>query len=412
LRMLTNLETDQHKLMQIIMIGQPELLDKLAQPELRQLEQRITARYHLRALTMIETAAYVHHRLKIAGMGDKPIFTEKSLIRVFKLSGGIPRRINLLCDRALLGAYVKSSYTVDPPLLDRASIEVFGERRGGRFNFNKKLVAWAAAIIVVVSGGVGLSAAYYKNSNTDEIYQSRIEDPLGRRVQQSDGASAQLSSRETRRSSHRTLTGTLSMDQQPAAISKEFAYNALFAAWDIGYYVDMGKDYCEVAERFDLMCYKNRGTLKDIKSLNRPAVLQVKTLTGKLFYLTVVGISGNTIQVMLDGKINTFTTKELDVLWRRGEFIVLWRAPPGYSGAISPGKSGPDVLWLSNQVSVIVGRDLSSNTNLKYKGALVEDIKAFQAAQGLVDDGIAGSKTLIHLNSEVFDDVPLLMRDS
>jgi len=210
----------------------------------------------------------------------------------------------------------------------------------------------------------------------------------------------------------RAITGTLALDQQPVTISREFAYQALFSAWKVEYFVEMGNDYCEVAERFDLTCYKGKGNLKDIKGLNRPAVLKIKTLSGKLFYLTIIGINGRNVDVVIDGKVSSVTAKELDALWRRGEFIVLWRAPPGYRGAIRPGSRGPDVLWLSNQVSLIVGRDLSSDTKLKYSRSLVDDVKAFQSAQDITADGIAGSQTLIRLNSEVFEDVPLLVSDS
>jgi general secretion pathway protein A len=105
LRLLTNLETSERKLLQVVLIGQPELRRMLARPELEQLAQRVIARYHLDALTAAETAQYIAHRLSVAGMTTAQPFDPRAIQRVHRLTGGVPRRINLLCDRALLGAH-------------------------------------------------------------------------------------------------------------------------------------------------------------------------------------------------------------------------------------------------------------------------------------------------------------------
>jgi general secretion pathway protein A len=123
IRLLTNLETDETKLLQLVLIGQPELNDKLALPELRQFAQRVTARYHLGPLTPRETRAYVHHRLAVAGVYDE-IFPDWSLRRIHAASGGVPRLINVLCDRILLGVYAESARSVARRHLRRAVDEV------------------------------------------------------------------------------------------------------------------------------------------------------------------------------------------------------------------------------------------------------------------------------------------------
>ena len=110
-RLLTNLETETQKLLQIILIGQPELRELLGRVELRQLAQRITGRYHLDPLEREETAAYVRHRLRVAG-ATREIFTSGALREVQRLSGGVPRLINIICDRALLGAFTEDRHLV------------------------------------------------------------------------------------------------------------------------------------------------------------------------------------------------------------------------------------------------------------------------------------------------------------
>ena len=131
LRLLTNLETSERKLLQIILIGQPELRELLARPELEQLAQRVTARYHLEALTEQETAQYIRHRLSVAGLTGAVPFDAQAVARIHRLSRGVPRRINLLCDRALLGAYAGGKASADHTIVDKAAAEVLGTRPSG-----------------------------------------------------------------------------------------------------------------------------------------------------------------------------------------------------------------------------------------------------------------------------------------
>src|SRR5580704_7551080 len=148
-RLLTNLETNTQKLLQIILIGQPELRELLGRNELRQLAQRITGRYHLHPLSRDETAAYVRHRLRVAG-ATNDIFSPAALSEIFRLSQGVPRVINVFCDRALLGAYSLDRHRVTSPLVRHAASEVFGRR------FTPHWLPWAATagIAALLVGGL------------------------------------------------------------------------------------------------------------------------------------------------------------------------------------------------------------------------------------------------------------------
>uniref|UniRef100_UPI0035935B4E ExeA family protein n=1 Tax=Thiocapsa sp. TaxID=2024551 RepID=UPI0035935B4E len=126
IRLLTNLETSKHKLLQIFLIGQPELRRLLERDALRQINQRITARFHLRPFSPQETGDYIRHRVAVAGV-DRPLFTAAAIRRIYRCSGGVPRVVNILCDRALLGACVTRSSQVTPAIVKRAAREVQGE---------------------------------------------------------------------------------------------------------------------------------------------------------------------------------------------------------------------------------------------------------------------------------------------
>jgi general secretion pathway protein A len=148
-RLLTNLETATTKLLQIILVGQPELRELVARPELRQLAQRVTGRYHLEPLTREETAAYVRHRLSVAGATSE-IFTAGALSELHRIAAGIPRVVNVVADRALLGAYTRDQHGVTAALVRRAASEVYGRV------LNPSWLYWGSGVAAVL--GVALLA--------------------------------------------------------------------------------------------------------------------------------------------------------------------------------------------------------------------------------------------------------------
>ena len=157
LRLLTNLETSERKLLQIVLIGQPELRAVLARPELEQLAQRVIARFHLDALSQAETAQYIAHRLSVAGHTGALPFDTAALKRIHQLARGVPRRINLLCGRALLGAYAEGLGTVTRRVVDKAATEVFGDD-APRHRPRQMAVAGGAAVLLLAAGaGLGVA---------------------------------------------------------------------------------------------------------------------------------------------------------------------------------------------------------------------------------------------------------------
>ncbi len=154
-RLLTNLETAKHKLLQVILVGQPELRTLLARGDLRQLAQRITARYHLQPLNRSETGAYIRHRLAVSGAW-RSLFTPRAQVRVHRVSGGVPRLINAVCDRALLGAYARETSEIGPRLVRRAAREVFDGARPRR-----RWRPWVAALVLAAGTGALAGGAFH-----------------------------------------------------------------------------------------------------------------------------------------------------------------------------------------------------------------------------------------------------------
>jgi len=166
IRILSNLETDKEKLLQIILVGQLDLQTLLRSPELRQLDQRVSIRYELKPLDQETVAAYVAHRLTIAGGSASVAFTAKALEHVYRLSGGIPRLINLICDRALLAGFSEQANRITPEMVIHAAqsldVQPSSSLRVGRAASGASLSAAAAVVLLAAALGVGATALLYQ----------------------------------------------------------------------------------------------------------------------------------------------------------------------------------------------------------------------------------------------------------
>jgi len=374
---LTNLETNERKLLQIIMVGQPELNEMLSRRELRQLKQRITARYYLGPLTKQEVAAYVVHRLSVAGV-ERRLFSPSSLGRLFCLSKGIPRMINLLCDRALLGTYVQGKDMVDVSTLNKAAREVFGER----VQSVKRKTGWVIAGLLLIAGVVAGASAYYNLRSTTEEKKP-------------------------------TASLTLRSPQLPAGLpvenSEGSAYMALFRKWGITKQYQEDIPPCQQAASFGLECLQGIDNLNNLIKLNRPAVLKLFDDQGRGFYVALTELRQEKAIVESGHETRTVDVKEIEKRWL-GDYSLLWQVPPGYRGVIYPGSRGIDIAWLDMQLAALQGRKAHNKKIPAYDGDLVGQVKNFQLSEGLDQDGTVGPRTIIHLNNAAGSSAPKLLK--
>lgn len=392
IRLLTNLETNQRKLIQIMMIGQPELREMLSKPELRQLSQRITARYHLSPLSGDEVAAYVKHRLAIAG-ARSALFPESVMNMIFKTSGGIPRLINILCDRALLGAYVEGKEQVDKKILTRAAREISGETNK---NVHKKKTALVTVAGVLVFCIIVFAAYSFLRARAVIInveHNVKVEDPV------KEDSIAEAVSEEPRLSSLQWPGG------RPASLSQEMAYQELFRLWGMNYDVLHGVPPCRQAAKNGMRCLNKRGSLSSIRGLDSPAVLRLMDNTGQEFYALLARLDDSTATFIVAGETKRVALMDLAEKWF-GDFTILWKIPPSYQNEIKPGDRGAVVSWLSHQMRRVSGRHDEKGNKELFDEELVNEVKQFQLAQGIVPDGIVGPQTLIRINRAVGEPGP------
>ena len=428
LRLLTNLETNERKLLQIILIGQPELRDILARPELEQLAQRVIARFHLEALSEAETAQYIRHRLGVAGLENNKLFDRHALVRIHQLTRGVPRRINLLCDRALLGAYAEGRARVSAAVVDKAAGEVFGgapppapqaPRQGER----KRNEAGGAAGRwrgLALGGGLGVVAgAVLFGVATVAMNRGRpdaAEASAPHAASQAQAPAASAASAAERAGGGASTTLSMSTAIAPGAAASQVldtylrsetdAWRELTALWKLS--VDAG-DPCHAIQAQQAQCFRNNGGLALLRQLDRPAILVLHDGNGHAAYALLTRLSGQNATLAAGGRTQTVSLVTLARNWR-GEFATLWRAPPGFADKLVGGESGPVVDWLGQRLAVL-HNEAPPAGGRRFDPSLSAKVAAFQQAQGLKPDGMAGPMTFMQINRASGVDEPRLLVD-
>lgn len=458
IRLLTNLETNKRKLLQIILLGQPELREKLALPELRQLSQRIIARYHLGPLTKQETALYVAHRLALAGSSEK-LFSFSTLNEVFSRSGGIPRLVNMICDRALLGAYSQGKRKVDRITAARAADEVLGEKDGQAKR--SKVSRWyLIGILLFVVIAASSTAHYYrlyprsfaasmlfslKETSIPSVSFHESQAPQVSSLQEASQApesstekSAPVPSPEplsaeapqqpseqppeqpadqagSRRSGVGESTAEMpayaSMDKLAELVQahgQEPAYATLFGQWGAVFKPRETDKACRQAQVQGLWCFFGRGGMDDLRKWNRPAILKLLDGGGGELYATLTALEEGVVTFTVGDEKLKIPKDDVIGKWS-GEYILLWRAPAGYMDNLHLGNKGPLVGWLKSELGQAHGEARDVGPATVFDNALAEEVKRFQRSNDLDADGIVGPRTLSQLVMDSNAGGPVLM---
>lgn len=382
LRLLTNLETDTKKLLQVILIGQPELQQLLKRQELRQLAQRITARYHLLPLTLEEVGLYVHHRLQVAGRHE-PLFNQGSIKALHKYSGGIPRLINLLCERALMASYAKSTVPVDKKMVILASAEVLGE--------DIKQTNYLVPTGIAVAIGLFCVLGYLVLSNPDVAASHSTLTTAEIKPDVKVGAMAE----PQRQRGEAKLDTNQRVLNEAIANSRNIdtAYASIFGLWGKVPYI--GLSACQAAQQQGLSCFQQQGNWNSLIRLNFPAVVYLVDGQEQAFYGTVVSRSGDQLLLQLNEQ-QLWVDRDWFNRHFSGTFEILWQAPDGQPREIGQGSNLAQIQWLENSLAKI--DNTAPRLVDRFDTQLEEQLKRFQRKHGLRADAIAGSQTLVQLN--------------
>jgi general secretion pathway protein A len=390
LRLLTNLETRERKLLQIVLIGQPELRSMLARPELEQLAQRVIARYHLDALAEPETAHYVQHRLEAAGLTRPLPFDRRALRLIHRITRGVPRRINLLCDRALLGAFAGGHAAVNRAIVQKAASEVFDQSPRAAFAPWQRM-AVGAGVALAAAAGWWLVASQrpvprpLAQAASPVVAKPVVPVAAARAPPAAGGAAPAIA-----------VPPTLLSDQGQA-------WRELARAWKLA----PGEgDACRALQREQVQCFSRPMTLALIRQLARPGIVTLDAASGRPSYALLTALTADSATLRAGDGEQTVTLAALAARWR-GEFATLWRSPPGYNNRIGDGQGGPVVDWIATTLTAFDGAPPPSGPKSLDAG-LRSRVLAFQLAQGLPADGRPGPMTFMQLNRVAGLDEPRL----
>ena len=379
LRLLTNLETNTKKLMQVILIGQPELQQLLQRQDLRQLAQRITARYHLLPLTKQEVKHYIEHRLSVVGC-QQALFTSNALSTIHQLSKGIPRLINLLCDRALLGAYGLGKQQVDRKMVLVASKEALGIEYQPKAWWQNRAVLFGAAVLVLC-GAVAIGTM---------LGQSRINEQTAVNVVSSE-----------------TVKKDIVVDHQA---NQHFSSNIvdLFGRWRIVLDEEITEP-CDVAREYLLDCHWFKGNVTALKQLGYPASMQFVDEYGAAFYGNFIGTNKGQIIVDFNGQQEQLDNEWLATYWQ-GAALIFWQAPSINGEFIQSIDAGSELIliqWLEDQLANKQKRPARIVSS--FDQLLSNQLQQFQQSQGIMVSSGANTQTVMLLANQASQGMPVFI---
>ncbi len=379
-RLLTNLETPTQKLLQIILLGQPELRKLLDREDLRQLAQRITARYHLTPLDVAETEGYVRHRMTVAGCTRIP-FTRLGLKAIYQRSGGVPRLINIIADRALMAGFARELPNLGERLINRAADETLP---GNTRYWLRRYGAWAAtALLALAAAGIAFG------------WRSLYEPPpppisTEPAVAQPNQALEDLAAR---------------IAQAPA--TELDAYTELLARWQVNADVVSVQDASSCAPLIapGVACLRGRATLDQIARFDRPVILLLGDAS-RPTYAILQGVGARQLRVDLGSDHYELPRGSLAQFWS-GDFIALWALPSNVPATMKQGDAGAGVSWAQARLKSFDGAD--AETPGVFGSSLETRVRRLQREYAIRDDGIVGPETLFALSA--LDEVgPRLIR--
>jgi general secretion pathway protein A len=435
IRLLTNLETNSEKLLQIILIGQPELAQMLARPELRQLNQRITARYNLDPLNLDETSAYIQHRLQVAGMSPERVIFAPAVVRgIYKATRGIPRVINVLCDRMLLGAYGRNASRVDHDMLQLAIREVLGEQAASPPPW--RWLALAAMVLLLVWAAGWFLGKYSGMFPVDAI----SVDTVAHNTPVVDAASVDASATPAAATtgsavaakympveeaalaeappvvpasavaSEQAAVSVPAAQQVPAPQTIDIASamqpsgNTLARLWALNSDQPAPEFPCLDGLQYGLACTEGEvWTWDELAAFNRP--LSLETITPERFSAEtlLLGIEGASAWVWTEAGVAQVSLAELAPYWT-GRYRFLWHPPPGFVKPLAVGDDSPVVAAVA-QLFARLDKQPQPLSGTRFNRALEQRVRMFQKQHALIDDGIVGAQTLLKLNEQLGVDV-------
>jgi len=415
-RLLTNLETPKEKLLQMVLLGQPELRRLLRRQDLRQLAQRITARYHLAPLDLEETRAYVRHRMMVAGAQRIP-FSRSATRALYQRSGGVPRLINIIADRALAGAYARETSRVGAALVNAAASEVQPSEDRVHSNPWPTVIATASALLLL-----GISLVMW---GPDVLRRFDVQDPADSRSLAGDSAAGQSVSEQipelpgvrpvaavpkpeapvggTSGDSVSEVEPLDELDTSWLEIQTSRSWRQMARQWRDEEDHDAIRSACNGIAGTGYACLRESGNWSRVRRLGLPVIL---VLSGpETQRLLLRGVAENHLLVGGDEDRKRISKQDIESIWL-GEYIVVWPQAPGWPAEVRRGDSG-DAVDIVLEMARFAEPPWNGGND--FDAGFEAWLMTFQSSHGLTADGIIGRNTLIYLMAPTIREPRLLL---
>ncbi|NQZ93055.1 MAG: AAA family ATPase [Moritella sp.] len=393
LRLLTNLDVEHKKLLHIVLIGQPELQQKLKLPELRQLAQRITARYHLLPLTELELASYVAYRLSIAS-GNPGLFSRKILKLIHRHTAGVPRLVNLVCDKALYYAFKTRDDKITSQHV-QAAVAAVAITTPVKAN---KYAQSLAALAVTVCLGLVITGFQFGLFNFVEDDTAIAPVDKVTPIIVTTNAETQLA-----RASNKVMSDKALFSDIKSARQRNAATQFLYKEW--GYDIALNDATCRNAKYASLRCLQRQGNYAQLVQYNLPAVVRLLDNLGEGYYATLLSITPSGVELQLSSSHLLVSQAWFEQYWS-GDFTLFWTAPSRFKNSLKQNDKGELIRWLDRNISAALGEKAVSGA--KFDWPLMKKVMRFQQQSGLSADGIVGPQTMMTVVHYADSTVPKL----
>ncbi|WP_434762416.1 AAA family ATPase [Vibrio fortis] len=401
LRLLTNLETDSRKLLKVLLVGQPELQQHLQTNQLRQLAQRITGRYHLLPLNAQEAGKYIAFRLETAG-AQQMLFSNRSVKSIAQYTHGIPRLINLVCDKALQLSFHQGEKTPSQATVEQACQQIMSfQAEVYQAPAKPQSAVWPKLVQYSALSALGLGLAWgtltYLPQNIDKwlvteqanvALEPQVKTTIQMPVEMQAEPEAPL------------LPDDIAL-QLTQGTSRASAIQDLYQLW--GYQSSLRDGLCLSEPQSVFVCVEGQATLRELIQLNSPVVLNL-TFEEESYHAVLYGLSDKSVELLVNQSLVQIPVSALEVLWQ-GDYVAIWKQP--LRETLREGDSGEAVALLDLLLSEVLGENVTGQE--QFDNELKRKVEAFQVWQGMSVDGIAGKRTLARLQRIAQLDSPILM---
>jgi general secretion pathway protein A len=401
LRLLTNLETDSRKLLKVLLVGQPELQQHLQTNQLRQLAQRITGRYHLLPLNAQEAGKYIAFRLETAG-AQQMLFSNRSVKSIAQYTHGIPRLINLVCDRALQLSFHQGEKSPSQATVEQACQQIMSfQAEVYQAPVKQRSAVWPKLVQYSALSMLGLGLAWgtftYLPQNIDKWFVSeQTMSDLEPQVKTVIQAPLEMQAETTA-----PLLPEYIAQQLTQGTSRASAIQDLYQLW--GYQSSLRDGLCLSEPQSVFVCVEGQATLRELIELNSPVVLNL-TFEEQSYHAVLYGLSDKSVELLVNQSLVQIPVSVLEALWQ-GDYVAIWKQP--LRDTLREGDSGEAVAMLDLLLSEALGENVTGQE--LFDDELKRKVEAFQIWQGMSVDGIAGKRTLARLQRIAQLDSPILM---